>query len=193
MAVTEEETWLVVGLGNPGSEYEHTRHNAGFDCIDLLAEDCGVRYWKNKGGALVGEGKYADLKVILAKPQSYMNCSGGPTKTLCAEYKVKPDRLVVIHDEMDFEPGVMKVKFGGGLAGHNGLKSIAEKLGTKDWLRVRIGVGKAPGRMAGADYVLAVPKGEAKEAHNAGIDAARGATLYLLQNGLEKTQQRFNG
>ncbi len=182
----------MVGLGNPGSEYAHTRHNSGFDCIDLLAEDVGVRYWKTAGGALVGEGKYAGMRVILAKPQSFMNCSGGPVKTLMAKYGVPATRLLVLHDEMDFEPGVVKVKFGGGLAGHNGLKSIAEKTGTQDWYRIRIGVGKAPGRMAGADYVLSVPKGDAKEAHDDGLTTARDAALCLIENGLEKTQQRYN-
>ena len=121
-----------------------------------------------------------------------MNLSGGPVKAVMARYGVKPDHLVVIHDEMDFDPGRVKVKFGGGLAGHNGLKSINEKLGTPDWFRVRIGIGKAPGRMAGADYVLSVPKGEAGEAHASGVEAARGAALYLVENGLEKAQQRFN-
>ena len=192
MAETAADTWVIAGLGNPGAEYAHTRHNAGFDCLDLIAEDVRVHYWKAKDGALYGEGKWHDIPVVLVKPQGYMNLSGGPVKAVMARYKVKPDHLVVIHDEMDFDPGRVKVKFGGGLAGHNGLKSINEKLGTPDWFRVRIGIGKAPGRMAGADYVLSVPKGEVGEAHAAGVDAARGAALYLVENGLEKAQQRYN-
>mgnify|MGYP002861176716 CR=1 FL=1 len=184
--------WLVCFLGNPGSEYARTRHNAGFDCVDAIAEDVRVRYWKSKDGALFGEGEWHGIPVVLVKPQQYMNLSGGPVKAVMARCGVKPDHLIVIHDEMDFEPGRVKVKFGGGLAGHNGLKSINEKLGTPDWYRVRIGIGKAPGRMDGADYVLSVPKGEAKEAHASGLDAARGAALFLIENGLEKTQQRYN-
>lgn len=192
MAEADKPRWLVVGLGNPGAEYEHTRHNAGFDCIDALGAEVGARYWKSKGGALVAECSWHGLELVLAKPQSFMNCSGGPVKALAAAYGVKPERLIVVHDELDLEPGVIKVKNGGGLAGHNGLKSIAEKLGTQDWLRVRIGVGKAPGRMAGANYVLAVPKGEAKEAHDSGIDRARAAVLCLAEHGLERAQQQFN-
>ncbi|MBQ3387378.1 MAG: aminoacyl-tRNA hydrolase [Eggerthellaceae bacterium] len=192
MGESTAATWVIAGLGNPGAEYAHTRHNAGFDCLDLIAEDVRVRYWKAKDGAVYGEGTWHDVPVVLVKPQQFMNLSGGPVKAVMARYKVKPDHLIVIHDEMDFEPGRVKVKFGGGLAGHNGLKSINEKLGTPEWFRVRIGIGKAPGRMEGADYVLSVPKGEAKEAHESGIDAARGATLCLVDNGLEKTQQRYN-
>ena len=186
------DTWVIAGLGNPGDEYVHTRHNAGFDALDAIAEDARVRYWKSKDGALFGEGEWHGIRVVLVKPQQFMNLSGGPVKAVCARYGVKPDHLVVIHDEMDLEPGRVRVKFGGGLAGHNGLKSINEKLGTPDFFRVRVGIGKAPGRMAGADYVLSVPKGEAKEAHASGLDAARGATLFLVENGLEKTQQRYN-
>ena len=118
--------FLIVGLGNPGEEYEHTRHNAGFDTVDKIASEIGVRYWKNECGALTGKGAYHDIDVVLAKPQSYMNTSGGPVKQLMNAYGVSPDRLVVIHDELDIDPGTIRVKFGGGHAGHNGLRSICE-------------------------------------------------------------------
>lgn len=192
MADETVQTWVIAGLGNPGSEYAHTRHNAGFDALDLVAEDVHVRYWKAKDGALFGEGEWRGTPVVLVKPQQYMNLSGGPVKAVCARYKVKADHLIVIHDEMDFEPGRVKVKFGGGLAGHNGLKSINEKLGTPDFYRVRVGIGKAPGRMPGADWVLSTPRGDDKEAFEAGLDTARGAALSLIEFGLEKTQQRYN-
>ena len=192
MGESSAETWLIAGLGNPGAEYAHTRHNAGFDCIDLIAEDVRVRYWKAKDGAVFGEGTWHGIRVVLVKPQQFMNLSGGPVKAIMGRYGIKLDHLIVVHDEMDLEPGRVRVKFGGGLAGHNGLKSINEKLGTPDWFRVRIGIGKAPGRMEGADYVLSVPKGDAKDIMNSGIDAARGAALCLVEMGLEKTQQRFN-
>ena len=123
--------FLIVGLGNPGEEYEHTRHNAGFDTVDKIASEIGVRYWKNECGALTGKGAYHDIDVVLAKPQSYMNTSGGPVKQLMNAYGVSPDCLVVIHDELDIDPGTIRVKFGGGHAGHNGLRSICDKLGTR--------------------------------------------------------------
>ena len=186
------ERWIIAGLGNPGAEYAHTRHNAGFDVVDAIAQDVCVRYWKAKDGALFGEGVWQGTPVVLVKPQGYMNLSGGPVKAVMGRYGVKPDHLIVVHDEMDLEPGRVKVKYGGGLAGHNGLKSINEKLGCPDWYRVRVGIGKAPGRMEGADWVLSVPKGECKEAHAAGLDAARGAALYLIEHGLEKAQQHYN-
>lgn len=129
---------VVVGLGNPGEEYAHTRHNAGFEVVDLLASEWGVTYWKNTCGALVGEGKLRHSdgsveKVILAKPQSFMNLSGGPTSKLCKEYDCPVEELIVIHDELDIDPGTVKVKKGGGHAGHNGLKSIIEKCGSRDF------------------------------------------------------------
>lgn len=109
--------FLIVGLGNPGEEYEHTRHNAGFDTVDKIASEIGVRYWKNECGALTGKGAYHDIDVVLAKPQSYMNTSGGPVKQLMNAYGVSPDCLVVIHDELDIDSGTIRVKFGGGHAG----------------------------------------------------------------------------
>lgn len=184
--------YLIVGLGNPGEEYAHTRHNAGFDTVDLIGGDVGARYWRTECGALTAKGAYHDIDVVLAKPQSYMNTSGGPVKQLCNAYGVDPDHLVVIHDELDIDPGTIRVKFGGGHAGHNGLRSICDKLGTRDWFRVRCGIGRPPGRMNVADYVLSRPKKEAAEDFQQACDLARQATLYLIEHGLEKTQQKFN-
>ena len=186
------DTFLIVGLGNPGDEYAHTRHNAGFDTVDSLANELGVRYWKTEGGALVGKVSWHDFDLILAKPQSYMNTSGGPVKTLCSTYKVSPDHLVVIHDELDIDSGTIRVKFGGGHAGHNGLRSICDKLGTRDWFRVRCGIGRPPGRLPVADWVLSRPKKEAEQDFAQAVQLAAQATLFLLENGLEKTQQKFN-
>lgn len=184
--------FLIVGLGNPGEEYEHTRHNAGFDTVDKIASEIGVRYWKNECGALTGKGAYHDIDVVLAKPQSYMNTSGGPVKQLMNAYGVSPDRLVVIHDELDIDPGTIRVKFGGGHAGHNGLRSICDKLGTRDWFRVRCGIGRPPGRMPVADYVLSLPKKDAADDFAQATDLGCEATLFLIEHGLEKTQQKFN-
>ncbi|MDY4121914.1 MAG: aminoacyl-tRNA hydrolase [Ellagibacter isourolithinifaciens] len=184
--------FLIVGLGNPGEEYEHTRHNAGFDTVDKIASEIGVRYWKNECGALTGKGAYHDIDVVLAKPQSYMNTSGGPVKQLMNAYGVSPDRLVVIHDELDIDSGTIRVKFGGGHAGHNGLRSICDKLGTRDWSRVRCGIGRPPGRMPVADYVLSLPKKDAADDFAQATDLGCEAALFLIEHGLEKTQQKFN-
>lgn len=184
--------FLIVGLGNPGEEYEHTRHNAGFDTVDKIASEIGVRYWKNECGALTGKGAYHDIDVVLAKPQSYMNTSGGPVKQLMNAYGVSPDRLVVIHDELDIDPGTIRVKFGGGHAGHNGLRSICDKLGTRDWFRVRCGIGRPPGRMPVADYVLSLPKKDVADDFAQATDLGCEAALFLIEHGLEKTQQKFN-
>ena len=116
------ETYLIAGLGNPGDEYAHTRHNAGFDTVDLIADRLGVRYWKTEGGALTAKAVYRDTDLVLAKPQSFMNTSGGPVKQLMNAYGVDADHLIVIHDELDIDPGTVRVKFGGGHAGHNGLR-----------------------------------------------------------------------
>ena len=129
---------------------------------------------------------------MLAKPQSFMNTSGGPVSKLMSAYKIAPDHLIVIHDELDIDPGTIRVKFGGGHAGHNGLRSICDKLGTRDWFRVRCGIGRPPGRMNVADYVLSLPKKEAADDFMQATDLASQAALFLVENGLEKTQQKFN-
>ena len=184
--------FLIVGLGNPGEEYEHTRHNAGFDTIDLVAEEVGARYWKTECGALTAKGAWRNHDVVLAKPQSYMNTSGGPVKQLMNAYGVAADHLIVVHDELDIDPGTIRVKFGGGHAGHNGLRSICDKLGTRDWFRARCGIGRPPGRMPVVDWVLGRPKKEAADDFNQACDLASQAALSLVTDGLEKTQQKFN-
>ncbi len=184
--------YLIVGLGNPGAAYEHTRHNAGFDTVDRIAEEIGVRYWKTECGALTGKGVWHDITMILAKPQSFMNVSGRPVKQLLNVYDVSSDHLIIIHDELDIACGTIRVKFGGGHAGHNGLRSICDKLNTCDWYRVRIGIGRPPGRMNVADYVLSLPRGEAQKHFTYACDRGAQATLSLVEYGLAKTQQDFN-
>ncbi len=184
--------YLIVGLGNPGEEYEHTRHNAGFDTLDLIADACGARYWKTECGALTAKGVVAGEDAVLAKPQSFMNTSGGPVKQLCNAYGIEPGQLIVIHDELDIDPGPIRVKFGGGHAGHNGLRSICDKLGTRDWARIRIGIGRPPGRMNVADYVLSRPRKQEADDFAAACDAGAQAVPFLIEHGLEQTQQRFN-
>lgn len=184
--------YVIAGLGNPGDEYAATRHNAGFRVADALADEMCVRYWKTECGALTAKGVYHDNDIVLAKPQSFMNTSGGPVKKILDAYGVEPDHLIVIHDELDIDPGTVRVKFGGGHAGHNGLRSICDKLGTRDWFRVRCGIGRPPGRMDVADFVLSVPKKDAADDFAYAIDRAAQATLSLIENGLERTQQDFN-
>lgn len=184
--------YLIVGLGNPGGEYEHTRHNAGFDAVDILGAEAGARYWKSECGALAAKGVLAGEDVVLAKPQSFMNTSGGPVKQLCNAYGVAPDHLIVVHDDLDIAPGSIRVKFGGGHAGHNGLRSICDKLGTRDWFRIRCGIGRPPGRMPVADFVLSRPRREAKDEFEQTCGLAAEAVPYLIENGLEKVQQEFN-
>ena len=167
MPQAPKDVRIVCGLGNPGSEYALTRHNAGFAVVDALAERFGVRYWKSEGGCDVAVVKthygLETHEVILAKPQSYMNTSGGPLSKLARAHKVSPAELLVVHDEVDLPQGRIQVKFGGGLNAHNGLRSIADKLGTRDFSRVRCGIGRPPGKMSVADYALRKLKGNFAE------------------------------
>ena len=188
---------LIIGLGNPGEEYAHTRHNSGFEVVDRLAERWGVSYWKKACGALVGETKFRHADgtvedVVLAKPQSFMNLSGGPVSHLCKEYDCAPEDLIVVHDELDIPAGTVRVKLGGGHAGHNGLKSIIAKLGTRDFLRVRTGIGRPPGKMSIVNFVLAVPKKDAADEFAQACDEAVCAVESLLDRGLARTQETYN-
>ena len=167
MAASPKDIRLVCGLGNPGADYALTRHNAGFAAVDVLAERFGVRYWKSEGGCDVAVVKthygLETHEVILAKPQSYMNTSGGPLSKLARAHKIAPAEILVVHDEVDLPQGRVQVKFGGGLNAHNGLRSIADKLGTRDFSRVRCGIGRPPGKMSVADYALRKLKGNFAE------------------------------
>ena len=150
---------LVVGLGNPGPAYRGNRHNVGFLVLDLLAERVGGRFSKHKARADVVEGRLGGVgpgstRVVLARPRSYMNESGGPVAALAAFYKVAPERVVAVHDELDLPFDTLRVKLGGGDNGHNGLRSMRQSLGTGDFYRVRVGIGRPPGRQSPADFVL---------------------------------------
>jgi len=154
MAVGSDEAWLVVGLGNPGPSYAGNRHNAGFLVLDLLAERAGGRFRAHKGRADTVEGRLAGRRVVLVKPKCYMNESGGPVASLRSFFKVPLERAVVVHDELDLPYGAVRLKRGGGDNGHNGLRSVTSALGSKDYLRVRFGIGRPPGRQDPADFVL---------------------------------------
>ncbi len=191
---------MVAGLGNPGEEYARTRHNAGFCAVDELARQANVTYWKNQSGAEVASIQVNDSdaeggkrEVLLVKPQSYMNTSGGPISKLCASHKIRPEELLVIHDELDIPTGDVRVKVGGGHAGHNGLRSIIDKLGSRDFSRIRVGIGDPPGRMAVADFVLKQLRArEAEEFDDAAFRAAEAAALALTR-GVIFARDHVNG
>lgn len=192
------DVWLVVGLGNPGPSYAGHRHNVGHLVVDELAQRMGRSFKADRSGrADVVEGRLGipgspGPRVVLVKPRSYMNESGGPVSTLARFYKVRPDRVVAIHDELDIPFGTLRAKLGGGDNGHNGLRSMRAALGTGDFHRVRAGIGRPPGRQPVADFVLSnYSTTERKELPFQVMDAAD-AVECLVSEGLEKTQQKFN-
>jgi len=152
--VTDDAPWLIVGLGNPGPRYAGNRHNVGAMVIARMAHDAATSLRAHKAGALAASIRLAGQPVILATPTSYMNESGGPVAGLMRFFKVPLERLIVIHDELDIDFATLRLKRGGGEGGHNGLKSITKSVGSKDYLRVRVGIGRPPGRMDPAAYVL---------------------------------------
>jgi len=186
-------TRLVVGLGNPGREYEHTRHNAGFMTVDLLGDDLRATYWKDQGGAKVAVVRFHETTLVLAKPQAFMNLSGTSVKKLIELYDVSVEDVVVVHDDLDVPAGAIRVKRGGGHAGHNGLRSLHDRLGDDSYLRVRVGVGRPPGRMDAADYVLQPLKGAALEDLEGSIPAAAQAVVSILEHGVDAAMRDFNG
>ena len=187
-------TWLVVGLGNPGPDYSRNRHNIGQMVLDDLASRVGGNFKSHKSRALILEGRLGigGPRVILAKPQTYMNLSGGPVSALTKFFDIPADHVVAVHDEIDIPFNTIKLKAGGGEGGHNGLRDMSRALGTKDYFRVRVGVGRPPGRMDTADYVLKnFPPAEAKELPFLIGDAADAVEL-LLTEGLTAAQQKFH-
>lgn len=190
------DAWLIVGLGNPGPEYEKTRHNIGQMVLDELAKEVGGSFKKHsKASAVVVEGRlgFGGPKVILMKSLGYMNTSGGPVSAIAKFYGIDPDHVIVVHDELDIPFDTIKLKIGGGEGGHNGLRDITKALGTKDYYRVRTGIGRPPGRMDTADFVLKpFSSTEAKDLPFL-ISNAADATMMLMKEGLLATQQRYHG
>ncbi|TDC69653.1 aminoacyl-tRNA hydrolase [Actinomadura sp. GC306] len=186
------DLWLVAGLGNPGPSYARNRHNAGFMVLDVLAERAGGRFKSHRARADVLEGRLAGARVVLAKPRSFMNVSGGPVKGLCDFYKVPVERLVVVHDELDIPFGAVRLKQGGGDNGHNGLRSVTRSLGSREYLRVRFGVGRPPGRMDAAAFVL--KDFSAAERKDLDLEVARAADAVeaLVADGLAAAQNVFH-
>ena len=190
------DTWLIVGLGNPGPNYAKTRHNIGQMVLDELAKEVGGSFKKHsKASAVVVEGRlgFGGPKVILMKSLGYMNTSGGPVSAIAKFYSIDPDHIIVVHDELDIPFDTIKVKIGGGEGGHNGLRDITKALGSKDYYRVRTGIGRPPGRMDTADFVLKPFSSiEAKDLPFL-ISHAADATMMLVKEGLLATQQRYHG
>jgi PTH1 family peptidyl-tRNA hydrolase len=183
---------LVVGLGNPGDEYARTRHNAGADVVEILAKRHGARLRRSKDRALVDDVRVDGRKLVLAIPTTYMNESGQAVAALVRRHDVAPDRLVVVHDELDLPPAALRVKVGGGLAGHNGLRSIKQHLKTDQFLRVRIGVGKPPTKEQGADHVLSRLGRRARGEMAVTLEDAADAVETILVEGVDAAMNRYN-
>ncbi|MFX4293724.1 aminoacyl-tRNA hydrolase [Streptomyces bohaiensis] len=192
----ENGPWLVAGLGNPGPGYAGNRHNVGFMVADLLAQRIGARFAVHRSRAMVAEGRLGppgpdSRRIVLAKPMSYMNLSGGPVNAVCGYQKIPLERVVVIHDELDIDYGVLRLKRGGGDNGHNGLKSLTSTIG-RDYYRVRFGVGRPPGRMEVSDYVLKDFSSTERKELDYFVDRAADAVEALITDGLERAQSTFN-
>ncbi|MBV0894407.1 aminoacyl-tRNA hydrolase [Microbacterium sp. NC79] len=188
------ETWLVVGLGNPGPQYEHTRHNIGAMVVDELARRRGESFKSHKANARVAETwtRPGGAKLILAKPNSYMNVSGGPVAALAKFYGVDADRIIVLHDELDIPFDTIKMKIGGGHGGHNGVRDIAKALGTPEFLRVRVGIGRPPGRQDPADWVLSPFSGDQRTQLPLLVGDSADAVELVGEEGLLSAQQKFH-
>ncbi|MGC4878034.1 aminoacyl-tRNA hydrolase [Micromonospora sp. DT43] len=192
----EAGPWLVVGLGNPGREYAGNRHNVGFMVADLLAGRVGARFGRHKRAvAEVAEGRlgFGGPKLVLVKPLTYMNLSGGPVAALSQFYKVPPAQVVAVHDELDIGFGQVRIKCGGGEGGHNGLRSMSKSLGTKDYVRVRFGVGRPPGRQDPADYVLSDFSAAERKELDFLVDRAADVVESVIVKGVEPTQNLYHG
>jgi peptidyl-tRNA hydrolase, PTH1 family len=188
-----DDRWLVVGLGNPEAEYGGTRHNVGADAVRVLAGREHAHLTRNKRVRCeVGETTIAGHRFVLAVPMSYMNRSGDPVQAAAAWFKVPSERTIVCHDDLDLPVGGLRVKRGGGHAGHNGLKDVDRALGTRDYLRVRIGIGRPPGRMPGRDYVLRRFPPADRDAVDVTLQQAGDAIVSLVTDGLEPTQNRYH-
>ncbi|MFI7522588.1 aminoacyl-tRNA hydrolase [Micromonospora globbae] len=192
----EAGPWLVVGLGNPGREYAGNRHNVGFMVADLLARRVGAKFGRHRRAvAEVAEGRLGlgGPRLVLVKPLTYMNLSGGPVAALGQFYKVPPGRVVAVHDELDIGYGQLRVKCGGGEGGHNGLRSMTKSLGTKEYVRVRFGIGRPPGRQDPADFVLSDFNAAERKELEFLVDRAADVVESVVLRGVEPTQNLYHG
>ncbi|HEY2981935.1 MAG TPA: aminoacyl-tRNA hydrolase [Anaerolineales bacterium] len=187
-----ESTYLLIGLGNPGREHMQNRHNVGFMLIDRLAVRLNARGMKLQSKAIITDARYEDRKILLAKPQTYMNLSGQSVQGLLNFYKLPMENLLVAHDDLDLPFGTLRIRPGGGPGGQKGMASTIEKLGTKDFPRLRIGIGRPPGRMDAAAYVLQDFSRDEQSAVSGILDRAADAALTFVTAGLDKTMNKYN-
>ena len=188
------ENWLVVGLGNPGREYEKTRHNAGFRALDILADQLGGKVDKLKYQGLYTQVSYNGGKVFLLKPQTYMNLSGRSVLQLSAYFNIPPQRIIVMFDDISLEPGRLRVRANGSAGGHNGIKSIIQEVGSQDFPRVKIGVGAKPHpNFELADWVLSTFSAQEEKALAVSLENAAKAALAIIDHGVPEAANRFNG
>lgn len=183
---------IIAGLGNPGRSYSRHRHNVGFRAVDVLGARHGIEIKKRSFGAQVGSGAIEGEAVVLAKPQTFMNISGDAVAPLVRYYRLDPEDLIVVHDDLDIELGRLKLAKGAGHGGHNGIRSIIDSLGTSDFLRVRVGIGRPPAGMDGANYVLSPFVGDEEEAAGKAIEQSADAVEVLISKGLAVAQQRYH-
>lgn len=188
------ETWLVAGLGNPGPGYTHNRHNVGQTVVDELATRIGGKFKTHSSRAQILEGRLGigGPRLILAKPMTFMNLSGGPVGNLAKFFGIDPKHVIVIHDEIDIPFDTVKLKLGGGEGGHNGLRDISKALGTKDYLRVRVGIGRPPGRMETADFVLKDFSKDEKKSLPFLLDSSADAVEEIVQSGWDVALKKIN-
>ena len=188
------ESWLIVGLGNPGREYEKTRHNAGFRCLDLLADQLNVKVDKLKYQGLYCQTTYKGKKLFLLKPQTYMNLSGRSVLQLSAYFNIPPQRIIVMFDDISLEPGRLRVRANGSAGGHNGIKSIISEIGSQEFPRVKIGVGaKAHPEQDLADWVLSTFSAAEETAVTSSVARAADAALCIIDHGVPEAANRYNG
>lgn len=184
--------YLIAGLGNPTREYEKTRHNAGFSVIDVLADRYGIDVSEKKHKALCGKGVIEGQKVLLVKPQTFMNLSGESLRAAADYYKIDPEDMIVIYDDISLEPGQLRIRLKGSAGGHNGIKNIIAQLGTQEFPRIKVGVGAKPPKMDLADYVLGhFSKGEQEVMNDAFVEAAKAAVMMITE-GSDKAMNHFN-
>ena len=190
----KSDSWLIVGLGNPGKEYEKTRHNCGFRAIDLLAKTLGCKIDKAKFQGLYGQVTYQGRKLFLLKPMTYMNLSGKSVLQLSAYYQIPPQRIIVLFDDISLEPGRLRIRPDGSAGGHNGIKSIISDLGSQDFPRVKIGVGaKAHAEQDLADWVLSGFSASEEKALASALERAADAALCIIDSGVPEAANRYNG
>ena len=190
----KSESWLIVGLGNPGKQYEHTRHNIGFRAMDVLSGKLGCKIDKLKFQGLYAQVNYSGKKLFLLKPQTFMNLSGRSVVQLSAYYQIPPQRVIVLFDDISLEPGRLRVRADGSAGGHNGIKSIIAEVGSQDFPRVKIGVGaKAHPDQDLADWVLSGFSASDEKALSSALERAADAALCIIDRGVPETANRYNG